>query len=79
MSNSPVINPPVVDISDTEIMPIESTTERWSEAHLEDGSMIRVKPVIIEVRKSKTQKDPATGEFLYIVKSAIITDKPAKG
>lgn len=58
-------------------MKIIDQKEPWSEYDLDDGSKLRIKPVVIEVRKSDI-KGP-DGNYLYQAKTNIIIDvQPAK-
>lgn len=50
-------------------VPIDESTERWSEIKLEDGSVIRVKQSVASVIRVDGQWD-MEGNPLYIVKSA---------
>lgn len=52
---------------------IKEMNEQWSECTLKDGAIIRLKPVIIEIRKAKNQFAP-NGDPIYLVKSTVITD-----
>jgi hypothetical protein len=47
--------------------------ERWSEYRLADGTMMRVKSVVIAVFRDQDQKSP-DGEPVYSMKSTLITD-----
>lgn len=70
------------NIAEGTIMPIKDQKENWSECTLEDGTKLRIRPVITEVRKLK--HFGPDGNPAYGVKSALITDiqhvdKPKKG
>ena len=52
-------------------VPIDSSTERWSELTLEDGSILRVKPVIAGVARVPSQYDP-DGNPLYVLRGSIM-------
>lgn len=70
------------DIDDGLLMSIKDQKENWSECTLEDGTRLRIRPVITEVRKLKNLG--ADGKPIYGIKSALITDiqhteKPKKG
>lgn len=52
---------------------IVSTDEHWSKCILKDGSVIRIRPVIVEVRRARNKFNP-DGEPLYLLKTALITD-----
>ncbi|MBV8939101.1 MAG: hypothetical protein JO089_04605 [Alphaproteobacteria bacterium] len=60
------------EIDEGTIMHIQSQSENWSECTLEDGTKIRIRPVITEVRKLR--KLGVDGKPSYGVKSALITD-----
>lgn len=53
--------------------PIEvvSVNENWSECTLEDGTIIRIRPVVAEVRRQRNKFDDA-GEPIYNVKTALL-------
>jgi len=61
--------------SDVEVL---SSKEAWSEYHLSDGTVLRIKPIMIGVsRASETQT--ADGEPVYNMKSTLVTDvRPAR-
>jgi len=50
-------------------VPVEESTERWSEITLEDGTIIRVKQSIASVVRVDGQYD-MEGNPMYVVKSA---------
>ena len=50
-------------------VPVEESTERWSEIKLEDGTMIRVKQSVASVIRVDGTYD-AEGNPLYVVRSA---------
>jgi hypothetical protein len=50
-------------------VPVEESTERWSEIKLEDGTIIRVKQSVAQVIRVDGQYD-AEGNPLYVVKSS---------
>ncbi len=52
--------------------------ERWSEYRLADGTMMRVKSVVIAVFREDDEKSP-DGEPVYSMKSTLITDVRAPG
>lgn len=52
---------------------IASSDERWSECTLKDGSIIRLRPVVVEVRRARNKFNP-DGEPIYLLKTALITD-----
>ncbi len=50
-------------------VPIEESSEKWSEMKLEDGTIIRVKQSVAAVIRVDGQFD-AEGNPLYVIKSA---------
>jgi hypothetical protein len=56
--------PPVEGIG----LEIEESTERWSEIKLSDGSILRVKPVVVSVARIDGIRDPE-GNPMYWVKT----------
>jgi hypothetical protein len=52
-------------------VPIDSSTERWSELKLEDGSILRVKPIIAGIVRVPDQYDPE-GNPLYVLRGSIM-------
>ncbi len=50
---------------------LKSTDEQWSELKLADGTVIRMRPVVAEVRRARN-KFSETGEPVYFVKTALI-------
>jgi len=58
--------------STTEIEVLEAT-ERWSEYRLADGTILRLKPVVIAVFRAGGQYTE-DGEPVYNMKSTLITD-----
>jgi hypothetical protein len=52
-------------------VPVEESTERWSELILEDKSILRVKPVIAGVVRVSGQFDP-DGNPLYVLRGSIM-------
>ena len=49
-------------------VPVEETTERWTDIKLEDGTHLRVKSVISSVVRVDDMTDPE-GNPVYVVKS----------
>ena len=47
---------------------IEDSTERWSDVSLEDGSILRIKPVVTGVIRLENKYD-AAGSPVYVVQS----------
>ena len=57
-------------------VPIEESTERWSEINLDDGSTLRMKPVVTRVIRLEDKYD-ADGSPIYVVQStSILTVEP---
>ena len=65
--------PLTIKPGDTESVEIESTTERWTECVLSDGTLIRIKPVILDIQKVKNQTDQ-DGNPIFLTKSTLIVD-----
>lgn len=59
--------------SDQESVDVTSSSEPWSEYKLSDGTILRIKTVVVEVRRSKNQYN-ADGDPVYTVKSANLLD-----
>ena len=55
----------------TESRQIKKSVEQWSEYTLDDGSTIRVRPVLVDVERAKN-KFSADGNPLYFLKTAVI-------
>ena len=49
-------------------VPVEQSTERWSEVTLEDGTVFRIKPVVLSVARLDGHYDE-DGNSWYMVKS----------
>jgi len=49
-------------------IPIEESTERWSDVRLEDGTVLRVKTTVLSATRVTGQWD-AEGHPLYFIKS----------
>ena len=66
-------SPAGVDLSVPSV-PVEivSVKELWSECRLKDGTILRIRPVIAEVRRARN-KFNELGEPVYFVKTALIT------
>lgn len=64
--------------SSTEV-DVLSSKEVWSEYHLSDGTVLRIKPIMIGVsRVPETQT--TDGEPVYSMRSTLVTDvRPARG
>ena len=57
-----------VGMVDAVDVPITESTERWCEIHLDDGAVLRVKPVIFSVSRIEGRYDP-DGNPLYAIKA----------
>lgn len=49
-------------------VPVTETTERWTDVKLDDGSVLRIKPVVLSVARIKGRFDPE-GNPLYATKT----------
>lgn len=49
-------------------VPVVETTERWSEVKLEDGTILRIKPLVISVTRIEGKYDPE-GKPMYAIKA----------
>lgn len=65
--------PTIIDTEDTEPVGVKSSSEHWNQYILDDGTIIKTKSVLVEVRRAKTQKNEL-GEPFYTVKSAQLVD-----
>ena len=64
----------LLDMStDGELIDIENMKETWSEYTLKDGTLLKVKPIIMEIRRLKSHH-ATNGDPVYFVKSTVITD-----
>lgn len=59
-------------LTTTEVEMLEAK-ERWSEYRLADGTILRLKPVMIAIFRAEGQYTP-DGEPVYNMKSTLITD-----
>jgi hypothetical protein len=59
-------------LSSTEVEVLEAK-EAWSEYRLADGTVLRVKPIMIAVSRVD-DAEAASGEPVYNMKSTLITD-----
>lgn len=50
---------------------VTKTNENWSDYTLEDGTIIKIKPVMIDVQRSKGQFN-LEGDPVYLIKSGMI-------
>lgn len=71
--NSQVIKNNQVEVDKTEAVIIKNSNEPWAEYVLGDGTLIKIKPVIIDIRKVKGKKSE-NGDPIYQIKTAVITD-----
>jgi hypothetical protein len=62
---------PTGQIVDASEVPVAESTERWSESTLEDGTVIKCKPVILGVTRLDGHYDPEGNPF-YMVKSNLV-------
>jgi hypothetical protein len=53
---------------DAELIEVQNASEQWSHYILADGSVIRLKPVVIEIWRVIGEYDPE-GNPLYVVRS----------
>lgn len=59
---------------------ISESTERFSELRLEDGTILRVKPSVLQVTRLVEQWDPE-GNPIYVVRSqnlVLVSEAPAE-
>jgi hypothetical protein len=56
--------PPVEGIAVT----VEESLEKWSEIKLDDGAIIRVKPVVVSVTRVDSHRDQ-DGNPVYVIKT----------
>ncbi len=62
-------------ISEVEVV---SAKEAWSEYHLADGTILRIKPIMIGVSRV-SESQTAEGDPVYNMKSTLVTDvRPAR-
>lgn len=68
----------LVGSSETETdVEVLSAREAWSEYHLADGTVLRVKPIMISVSSVATAQ--TDGDPVYNMKSTLVTDiRPAR-
>ncbi|HZL25528.1 MAG TPA: hypothetical protein VFC39_03260 [Acidobacteriaceae bacterium] len=65
----PTPESPLVDAYEVDIM---ESTERWTEVHLEDGSILRFKPSILSALRINGEYDPE-GNPVYVLKAGPMT------
>lgn len=71
---------PTGQFGDAFEVPVEETTERWSDATLEDGTVLRVKTTVLSATRISDQWDQE-GNPQYLVKSTpvvMIVSSPEK-
>lgn len=62
-------------LSEVEVL---SAKEAWSEYHLADGTILRIKPIMIDVSRV-SEAQTADGDPVYNMKSTLVTDvRPAR-
>ena len=68
---------PNVGLVDAVEVPVSESTEKWSEIRLEDGSLLRLKPVVISAVRVEGHYDQ-DGNPLYQVKAnqVLVVDAP---
>lgn len=59
---------PMVDAVE---VPVEESSEKWSEYKLEDGTTVRIKQVVLEIFRATGQYDP-DGTPMYAVKAQAV-------
>lgn len=65
-----------VALAESTPVKIENHSEEWSEYELSDGNKLRIKPVVMEVRKSK--KKGLDGNPQYQIRSTMLIDVQKK-
>lgn len=56
-----------------------SAREAWSEYRLADGTILRIKPIMIDVSRV-SEAQTADGDPVYNMRSTLVTDvRPARG
>jgi hypothetical protein len=63
----------VVDLAGTNEVDVLEAREAWSEYRLTDGTVLRVKPVMIAISRVE-DGDAMNGEPVYNMKSTLVTD-----
>lgn len=58
---------PGIGLVDVAEVAVSESTERWTEVHLEDGSVLRFKPVVVGALRLENRWDPE-GNPLYSLK-----------
>jgi hypothetical protein len=64
---APVFNPD----GPSELRQVKSAKEEWSEFTLDDGTVLRVKPSVVDARWMKGQFGP-DGDPLYLVRTNVV-------
>jgi hypothetical protein len=52
---------------------VKSSDEHWSEFNLSDGSILRIRPIVIEVSRVKGKLSPE-GKPIYQIKGGVMTE-----
>ena len=52
---------------------VSESTERWTEIHLEDGSTIRIKPVVLGAARIEGQYDNEGNPMYYLKVNQVMT------
>lgn len=63
------VNMPGLGIVDGTEVPITESTERWTDIKLEDGTVLRLKPIIMAVTRLDGRFDPQ-GNPMYAVQAS---------
>lgn len=63
----------IAAISRSSEVEVVEAREAWSEYRLADGTVLRVKPIMISVSRIE-EAETAAGEPVYTMKSTLITD-----
>ena len=63
----------IAAISRSSEVEVLEAKETWSEYQLADGTLLRVKPIMISVTRLE-DAETTTGEPIYTMKSTLITD-----
>jgi len=58
------------NLVDAEVVDVDQSTDRWCEYKLEDGAVIRAKPIIIGFLRVPGQYDPE-GNPLYAIRGGV--------
>lgn len=67
-----------VSLQDTTDVEVLSAKEAWSEYRLADGTVLRVKPIMIDVSRV-AEAQTGDGDPVYNMRSTLVTDvRPAR-